>query len=208
MSMSKTGSERGRKSKSKEKEDNRAKNSRDNALKGRGPVGLVIIKLIDMIILTVKKIFYLSWYQLSLPIFNTIYNVLFSEYKGIFAGKEKDGDCYNSSVFRYIITILVPPVGIFLSKGLAGWPSIFISVILTFYHMFPGIIYALVVTYNSRYADRYQLRELQRIEQRRLEKGSSQSKYSFTTLMVSVGLLFGILYLLMNFAKMVSNYKN
>lgn len=204
--MSKSGSERGRRDKIKAKEEARRKDSRRGALTGRGPVGLFVAKLIDMIIFTIKKTISFIWYSLTRPTFLFVYDLLFSEFRGVFAGKEKDGDCYNSSIFRYTITILVPPVGIFLAKGIYGWPSILISVMLTFYHIFPGIIYALVVTYNSRYADRYQQRELERIEKRRKERGLSHDTYSFKALVISLALLVGVIYLLMLFAKKVGDY--
>jgi uncharacterized membrane protein YqaE (UPF0057 family) len=204
--MSKSGNERGKRNKLKAKEDARKQDSRTGALSGRGPVGLFVAKLIDMVIFAIKKTVSFFWHGLTKPTFQFVYDFLFSEFRGVFAGKEKDGDCYNSSIFRYMITILVPPVGIFLSKGMYGWPSIVISVILTFYHIFPGIIYAIVVTYNSRYADRYQLRELQRIEKRRREKGERPDKYSFTALVISLAFLVGVIYLLITFAKKVGDY--
>jgi uncharacterized membrane protein YqaE (UPF0057 family) len=147
-----------------EKLKKKAKDSRSGYISGRGPVGKVVAKLIDVLLDAVKMIFKFFWFTITLPTFNFVWDVLFSEFHGVFAGKEKDGECYNSSILRYIITILMPPMGVFMAKGLSGWPSIGISIILTFFHMFPGIIYAFVVTYDSRYADRYQKKELEHIE--------------------------------------------
>jgi uncharacterized membrane protein YqaE (UPF0057 family) len=195
----------------KRKEKLRAKkeNTTGNALKGVGPIGLFVAKLIDIIILIIKKIFEFLLYKLTVPVINFTHSILFSGYKGVFAGKDKDGECYNSSIFRYIITILAPPVGVFMSKGLSGWPSIIISTILTFFHMFPGVIYALVITYNSRYADRYQDRELQMIKESREKRNvSNQTQYTFPALMISIAIMALILYGLMKFAKFVANFKN
>jgi uncharacterized membrane protein YqaE (UPF0057 family) len=201
------GSSTGRKIKENIKK--RKENTQNNALSGRGPIGLFVAKLIDIIILIIKKIFEFFVYKLTIPVVYFTYDLLFSGYKGVFAGKDKDGECYNSSIFRYIITILAPPVGVFMSKGISGWPSIIISTILTFFHMFPGIIYALVVTYNSRYADRYQDRELQMIkESREKRKVNNKPQYTFPALLISIGIMAIILYLLMKFAKLVANFKN
>lgn len=206
--MSKSGKERNEsvRRRMRAKEQDRKKDSREGALTGRGPIGLFVAKMIDMIIKYVMIAVKWIWYKLTIPIFNMVYDLLFSEFRGIFAGKEKDGDCYNSSYFRYIITILVPPVGIFLSKGLMGWPSICISVILCFYHMFPGIIYALLVTYSNRYADRYEAKQLQKLEEQKRARGLEKNKYTFTSLVVSIAILVGMLYLLMLLAKKVGDY--
>jgi uncharacterized membrane protein YqaE (UPF0057 family) len=192
-----------------EKLKQRKEETQNSALSGRGPIGLFVAKLIDAIILIIKTTFEFLIYKLTVPVINFTYDLLFSGYKGFFGGKEKDGECYNSSIFRYVITILAPPVGVFMSKGLAGWPSIIISTILTFFHMFPGVIYALVVTYNSRYADRYQDRELQMIkESREKRKVNNKPQYSFPALLISIGIMVLILYGLMKIAKFIGNFKN
>lgn len=197
------GHGRGRKSEAKEEE--RRRDAKKGYLSGRGPVGLFVAKVIDMMIFVVIKIVKFFWYELTIPTFKFIERLLFSEFHGIFAGKEKDGECYNSSYFRYIINIFVPPVGVFLSKGLNGWPNILISTALTFFHIFPGIIYTIIVTYNSRYADRYQQKELERIEQKRKERGVKHQPFGLMALLASLGVLAGCLYLLMLLARFASN---
>lgn len=206
--MSKSGKENNEavRRRMRAKESDRRQDSREGALAGRGPIGLFVAKMIDLILKYIVKAVKWIWYKLTIPIFNMVYNLLFSEFRGIFAGKEKDGDCYGSSYFRYIITILVPPVGIFLSKGLMGWPSICISVVLCFYHMFPGIIYALLVTYSNRYADRYEAKEFENLERQKLARGKDENRYTFTSLVVSIAILVGILYLMMLLAKKVGDY--
>jgi uncharacterized membrane protein YqaE (UPF0057 family) len=54
------------------------------------------------------------------------------------------------------MTALMPPMGIFLSKGLYGWFSIIICSIITYLNFIAGIIYAFVITSRNRYADQYE----------------------------------------------------
>lgn len=206
--MSKKGDPgRGSRSRGADKLEMRKKDSKTGLISGRGPVGLVIAKIIDVALMVVKKIFEWIWFSVTLPTFNFVWNLMFSEFHGVFAGKDKDGDCYNSSVLRYVITILLPPMGVFMSKGLSGWPSIGICSVLTLFHMFPGIIYAFIVTYDNRYADRYQQKELERIEKAKKERGvnADSAKYSFVGLVISVSLLLGFIYTLMNIAKIMAS---
>lgn len=51
--------------------------------------------------------------------------------------------------FRSLLTILFPPLGIFLAKGFSGIKQIFICSILTICFYFPGLIYAIAVINNS-----------------------------------------------------------
>jgi len=47
------------------------------------------------------------------------------------------------NVFRVIATVIIPPVGVFLKRGL-GWPFL-ISILLTILGYIPGLIYALII---------------------------------------------------------------
>lgn len=204
--MSKTGRAghaRGRRQ--KEKEEKRKADSKRGGMAGRGPAAMIVMKLIDALQYVIVKIIKFFWYGISEPTYKFVYNLLFSEFHGFFAGKEKDGDCYSTGIVRYIITIFVPPVGVFMAKGLYGWPSIFISAGLSFLHMFAGIIYAFIVTHNNRYSDRYQKRELERIEESRKRRQVDPSKYTFVHLCLSVGFLVLLVYLLMRLAKFIAN---
>jgi len=60
------------------------------------------------------------------------------------------------SYFRYLITLLVPPLGIFMSKGIYGWVNILISFLLMYLYYPIAIFYGLIITINSYYADLYE----------------------------------------------------
>ncbi len=57
---------------------------------------------------------------------------------------------------RYLITIIMPPFGIFMSKGLNGWVNILLSTMLMYISYPVGIIYGLIISFNSYYSDYYQ----------------------------------------------------
>ena len=44
-------------------------------------------------------------------------------------------------------TIILPPVGVFMTLGLTGWVSILICTFLTFIYYFPGLLYAMCIIY-------------------------------------------------------------
>jgi uncharacterized membrane protein YqaE (UPF0057 family) len=194
--MSKKGSEGpGVNKKKRDKTTKRHKDSRTGFISGRGPVGLIVAKIIDTFIMVVRKVFEFLWFGLTIPTFNFTWNLLFSEFHGVFAGKNKDGDCYNSSFFRYIITILLPPMGVFMSKGVSGWPSITICAVLTLFHIFPGIIYAFIVTYHNRYSDRYQQREMDRIEEAKKRRAvDPNNNYGMLSIVIGVLIIIGIVF--------------
>ncbi len=46
-------------------------------------------------------------------------------------------------VIRIIATVIIPPLGVFLKRGL-GWPFL-ISIVLTLLAYIPGLVYALFI---------------------------------------------------------------
>ena len=65
---------------------------------------------------------------------------------------DTDKNCYKATdgtvpFSVIIITILLPPAGVFIEYGLTGWFQILICSILTLLFYFPGLIYALVLLY-------------------------------------------------------------
>jgi len=60
-----------------------------------------------------------------------------------------NGKCLSMYWFRMIITILLPPFGVFLSRGIMGFPYILLCSFLTALFYFPGLIYAFAVINSS-----------------------------------------------------------
>jgi len=59
------------------------------------------------------------------------------------------------------MTVMMPPFGVFLSKGIYGWFNILVCMILTYVHYLVGIVYAIVITMRNRYADQYEDKQME-----------------------------------------------
>jgi uncharacterized membrane protein YqaE (UPF0057 family) len=58
----------------------------------------------------------------------------------------KTGNCYSLSTSRLMLTVLCPPVGIFMEYGIDKFFEIFICSILTIYaYYFPGLLFAILM---------------------------------------------------------------
>ena len=132
-------------------------------LANQGPLSILIVYIIDFILDLAMKIVTLIMDFCGYG-FRFVYDGIYGDFAGIIPSSEKFGQSISMKPFRIILTVLIPPLGIFLSKGLLGWFNILICFILTYIHFALGVIYALVVTYTNRYADRYENAEGRRIE--------------------------------------------
>ena len=105
-------------------------------------------------------------YGIFLSIFDVLFGGIMKNVKhgfiwGEFQRKhydEKSGKCnkinkasgFDLWYVRTILTILFPPFGVFMSKGLKGMKQILICCILTMCFYFPGLIYAMSVINSSK----------------------------------------------------------
>tara|TARA_B100000927_G_scaffold193578_1_gene156133 strand:- start:26 stop:673 length:648 start_codon:yes stop_codon:yes gene_type:complete len=131
-------------------------------LETQGPVTIVLFYILDFIYQTVESLFYM-FMNFSSVGFDYFYQFFYSAYGGFIPNTEKFGYMISFRIPRYLITLLVPPLGVYLSKGLMGWFNIIITFILTYIHFFLGAIYAFVITHRNRYADRYEKVEYERL---------------------------------------------
>lgn len=133
-----------------------------------GPLGKFIIKFTEALIFVLKSILKMLW-DIFVSLFNLVWQVILGHdisssgdngmmgqgpFGGMFFGLihakgKQDGKCLSMYWFRTIITILLPPFGVFLSHGLTGIPYILLCSVLTIFFYFPGLIYAFVVINNS-----------------------------------------------------------
>ena len=124
-----------------------------------GPITGFILTIFDIVItLFLKLIFNLI--TISKFSFNWVNNITFGNFTGIIPSSLGTGKVFSMKFFRYIMTVLIPPFGVFLSKGLYGWFNILICIIITYVNYLAGIIYAFVITNRNRYADQYENHEL------------------------------------------------
>jgi uncharacterized membrane protein YqaE (UPF0057 family) len=129
----------------------------------QGPLSLLIVGIIDFVFGLIGSMISLVM-DFSSGGFNLIYSSLYDGGTDIIPSSEKFGLAVSMKAIRIIITVLIPALGVALSKGLIfGWFNILLCFILTYISFPLGVIYALVVTYKNRYADRYEEAERQRI---------------------------------------------
>ena len=124
-----------------------------------GPVTGFIIAIVDTVVTLMLK-FLLNIFTLCTEGFNWLYNILFGNFKGIIPSSVSGGAVVSMRFFRYLMTVIMPPFGILLSKGLYGWFSILVCVIITYINYMAGIIYAFVLTSRNRYSDQYELKRV------------------------------------------------
>jgi len=77
---------------------------------------------------------------------------------------EKFGTSVSLKYVRFFITLFIPPLGVFINKGLYGWFNVLLCFLFTYIHFILGAVYAFVITFRNRYADRYE-----RVEKMRLD---------------------------------------
>ena len=89
-----------------------------------------------------------------------MYNMFYANFHGIIPSSLTGGAVISMRFFRYLFTVLMPPFGILLSKGVYGWFSILVCIIITYVNYMAGIVYAFVLTSRNRYADQYEAKNI------------------------------------------------
>lgn len=120
-----------------------------------GPITGIILSAVDAVTTLFIK-FMLLMLQISTIAFDWVNNLIFGNFNGIIPNEVKKGKVISLKWFRYAMTVLMPPFGVFLSKGIYGWFNILVCLILTYINYLVGIIYAIVITMRNRYADQYE----------------------------------------------------
>lgn len=123
-------------------------------LSGSGPLAIVMIRLIDYLLGLI-----IDFFSLFSDIVSDGYEIAYDSTLGNFEGilgSEKYGICFDYKALRYVLTILTPPVGVFMGKGLRGWFSLVLSLLICTINYPLGILYAFIVTSKNRYADRFE----------------------------------------------------
>lgn len=172
-------------------------------ISGSGPLAIVMIRLLDYLI--EKVVYFFSLFSdLVSDGYDTAYDTTLGNFQGIL-GSEKYGICLDYKGLRYILTILTPPAGIFMGKGLRGWFTIILSIIVCAINYPLGILYAFIVTAKNRYADRFEKMDKFRVWKIREEvrrEGGEQPKdlYFFLGLALLIGILFLPIYLIIKYA--------
>ena len=161
-----------------------------------GAITGIVLWILDVLIYFILR-FVFFIFDITHYAFKWIYNMIFGNFTGIIPKQVTDlrnGKAISTKFFRYTMNVLMPPFGIFLSKGLYGWFSILVCLLLTYVNYLAGIIYSFVVTINNRYADQYEAYELHRYNKEHTEVEIDDKHWSafYSTLgfVVIIGLVF------------------
>ena len=127
----------------------------DNILGRPGPITGFVFTIIDIGTTLIIKVV-INVISISQTAFDWVYNMMFGAFNGIIPSSPVGGTVISMKFFRYIIIVLMPPFGILVTKGLYGWFSVLICMIITYVNFMAGIIYAFVITARNRYADQYE----------------------------------------------------
>ena len=102
-----------------------------------GPITGILIAGFDLTIGLLIK-FTLLILQIATLAFDFTYNYIFGNFQGILPSALTKGKVISLKWFRYTMTVLLPPFGVFLSKGLYGWFNILVCLVLTYINYLGG----------------------------------------------------------------------
>lgn len=123
-----------------------------------GPIAKFISIVLESIIGVIKS-FLVLMKDIFLSVFDVVGNIFLGKVKGdmlfglINKKHAETGTCMSLWLPRTIITILLPPFGVYMSRGLRGYKYVIICCLLTCVFYFPGLIYAFIVMGNSKIAE-------------------------------------------------------
>ena len=124
-----------------------------------GPITGFIIGILDVMVTLIIK-FSVNMFRICSYAFDWLYNIIFGNFNHLIPSSISGGTVISMKYFRYMLTVLMPPFGILLSKGIYGWFSVLVCIIITYVNYMAGIIYAFVITARNRYSDQYEAHQL------------------------------------------------
>lgn len=121
-----------------------------------GPVKEFVVFVLEIILDIIKSIFDLLfniWWKIFLLVYDIFLGSI--DFSNIFGSVSqglsgRNPMCFDLWFLRHLITFLFPPMGVFMSVGLAGFTYIFICCLLTLCFYFPGLIYALIIIRGNK----------------------------------------------------------
>ena len=129
----------------------------------QGPITALLVGILDFFL----DIF-LNLFEMIVDFgqygFSFVINNIYGTDAQLIPNNEKFGTAVSLKYVRFFITLFIPPLGVFINKGLYGWFNVLLCFLLTYIHFILGAVYAFVITFRNRYADRYE-----RVEKMRLD---------------------------------------
>ena len=119
-----------------------------------GAISLLVVYITDIITSMWNFIINMaSSYRMSGSKF--MYDIIYKDGVRLIPSAEKYGAMVPLKPLLILLTIMYPPLGLFLSRGIYGLHHVAISYALTKYNLLFGICYAMVIIHIPHYADRY-----------------------------------------------------
>jgi uncharacterized membrane protein YqaE (UPF0057 family) len=190
----------------KRKQEAEADRKRSLKLTDEGPISLLITYLIDLVTDLGKLLLnMIRGYRMSGSKF--IYDMVYKDGSKVIRSAEKYGTMISLKPLRIILSILYPPLGVFISRGVYGLHYIIIAMVLTYFNILLGICFALVISNIPHYGDRFAQYDFYRlITIRQLVSNCNDTIINDTyevlpliILLGTVGLIISILYLFIKY---------
>lgn len=124
-----------------------------------GPISGFALGTIDVIITLIVKIC-VNVFIIAQYAFDWMYNMIFGLFNGIIPSSIVGGTVISMRYVRYFVTAVMPPFGIFAAKGIYGWFSVIVCIVITYINFLAGMVYAFVVTSRNRYSDQYEAKNI------------------------------------------------
>ena len=146
----------------KQKIEDKQRQDMKKEMENSGIIALIMMYVWDVFVELIVG-FVFDVFDIMFFSFDYTYTQLFGNYSGVFPDAEKYGMMFDYKTFRYIITLVHPPVGVLMGKGMFGWFNILVCLVLCYVNYAAGIIYAFLITVDNRYADRYERVDVRRV---------------------------------------------
>lgn len=144
------------------KNEELAERSRAERTLNEGPIGLLVSYLLD-IVSSIGKLFINMSSSFRISGSKFIYDMVYKDGSKLIRPAEKYGAIVSLKPFRVILSIMYPPLGVFLSRGIYGLHYAIIALMLTHVHILLGICFALIITHIPHYADKFSKYDYYRI---------------------------------------------
>ena len=129
----------------------------------QGPITALLVTILDFIM----DIF-LNLFEMIVDFgqygFTFVISNIYGTDAQLIPNTEKFGTAVSLKYVRFFITLFIPPLGVFINKGLYGWFNVLLCFLFTYIHFILGAVYAFVITFRNRYADRYEKVEKMRLD--------------------------------------------
>jgi uncharacterized membrane protein YqaE (UPF0057 family) len=133
-----------------------AEEDRQRSLKvvNEGPISLLITYLIDLVADIGKLLINMTkGFRMSGSKF--VYDMVYKDGSKVIRSADKYGTMISLKPFRILLSILYPPLGVFISRGIYGLHYAIIALVLTYFNVLVGICFALVITNIPHYGDKF-----------------------------------------------------